>query len=241
MRIAAFLPALLLAIPAATAAMEMEADVTFAADFTSMDIQMSMSMGGEQAAQMRGAFDQMGNQDGRASQSEADAFLQQFRDTIEGSVTESMDPRDVTMDGNPAKGFEIEDLTMTDVDGPVTSESPITMSVELKVELEPEGDGEHTLVMKDSGDEGEEAEVTGQLRIRAPKGYVIKSHNAPEGSSLSSDKRILTVTESDAAGSGEDARIVFAPASASGSPAPAAGVLVALLGAAAVGTRRRRM
>jgi hypothetical protein len=237
MRLAAFLPALLLAIPAATAAMEMEANVTFATDFEWMDMEMDMEISGSDAAQMRQGIDQMGDNDGRVTQEEADAFLQGIQDSMRESFEGSTG--DITLDGNEPKDFEVQEMEFIDIEGQATSTSQFVVHAKLHVTLDPEGSGDHTLLMKDSNDGESGPDMKGTITFRAPSGYRIDSFTEMEGASLSADGRVLTVADVDSSTEG-DMRIVFETSGSSGSPAPAAGVLAALLGAAAVGARRRR-
>lgn len=203
--------ALALVLVPAVAAQSMSADVTFAADFTSMMMAATVEMDGETSASMRQTFDDVGNGDGQATQQEADDFMEEFADDMEEAASETMDPADMQLDGNAATAIQITRVAVRNAAGPISSQTPILLDMDLEATLRPGPGPKHTLVM--TGETEEDNNMTGIIRIRAPVGYIIESHNAGAAGSLSSDMRTLTVDSELADDTEEDSQVVFAPES----------------------------
>lgn len=239
---------LLLVSPAV--ASEMAGRITFDAAFSSMTMSANMTISGEEAASIRHNIDLFGNGDGTASQEEVDRFLGFVGGSVSGQVAMDFPADAITMDGQASSEEDLDfgAVTIDGATGPITDQSALVMGFSMTIGLHPVPGDRHILVMRgnntDAGNDGEQEDdsmsnMTGKLSIEAPAGYRIASHNAPAGSVLSGDKRILTLdsqafTESE----GEAARITFEPASKS-SPGPTAAVALALV--AAVAFLRRRL
>jgi hypothetical protein len=232
---AAGLALALLLVPAALAADQ--GSLTFSPDFTTLTATLEMGVTGAEAADMRAAMDQYGDQDGQATQAEADRFAQDFRGLIGSSVDDMAEGDNLTLDGARPTSMDLADLSFSNVAGPVTSTERVGMHMVLRIGMRPAPGDSHTLFMR-----GEKAEGDGtvQMTITAPAGYIIASYTGIPGATQSADRSTLTFTDS--AGNDQDGTVVFARPSAAGtgtkgSPAPALALAAVALAMAALARR----
>ncbi len=210
MRIIIFALSACLLLPAASA--ENTVDYAFAADYKSVTMKMAAQATGQDAQQIREAADQMGNNDGTASQAEIDSMINEIKDYMQTSIQSSMSGGNFTLDGKDPTSVVLNSMKATNGAGSVSSTATITMTLDAKATYVPAAGTTHTLISREGEPTGSE---TGTITIRAGSGSIVKSATGASQGTINSNKTAVTYTDS--ATGFPDATITFGPKSTSSS------------------------
>jgi len=237
-------------VPQALAA-DASATLAFGPGFTSASLHAEIPIAGTDAADIRQAMDSpylRGNGDGQVSQSEADAFLDTARPTMEKGAVKDFDSGNTTFDGHPLGVPDFGGFAMQGAVGPVDSTDAITVQVDATLHLEPGPGPDHTFFSP--ADQGTSTSSSSapppspddamQVHVKAPSGFVISRADGFPGHTLSDDGATLTFP---AAGSSGDTTIVFSPTGSAGGAGSKPDAILRLgdsLGLAAVAALARR-
>ena len=211
-----------------------------------VDVDMTLSTTGQEAADFRAGIDGNGNGDGTVTTDEVDAVEDLMGDSF---GEEEMFGENFTIDGKPPNTEALEDFNIRDAEGSITSTAAVRFEFVIKVEFPVRAGASHDVFISGGEEESDEdMEMTG-FKITLPTGYVVKSGWVPpEGFSVTPDrKRIDVDPETEYEGNLEFTMVKSQPTTttprrttAAAEEAPGLAGLAAILALGLVGLVRRQ-